>query len=103
MSVLPQKREKCTEMSRGHNHVTHCGHSQGCGPQECMAFQPMTDAGKKENLRATVVGFHLILGDVFLNYNNGRDSLMYQNTSSKIEYIPCKIHLDFTTETWNTL
>lgn len=47
---------------------------------------------KKENLRATVVDFHLILGDIHLNNNSGTDSLYYQNTSSKKEYIPCNIH-----------
>lgn len=57
-----------------------------------MAFQPMTDIGKKERRRAAVVAFHLILGDIFLNNNSGTDSLCYQNTSSKKEYIPCKIH-----------
>lgn len=89
MSVLSSTREKYTETSCGNSHGTQHGHSQSCGPQECMAFQPMTDTGKKEKLRATGFGFHLILGDVFLNNNSGTDSLLYQNISSESEYIPC--------------
>lgn len=74
MSVLSESILKYTERSCGNSHGTQCWHSQSCGPQESKTFQPMTDTGQKEKLRAAVAGFHLIIGDIFLNNNSGTDS-----------------------------
>lgn len=90
MSVLSETILKYTERSCGNSLGEQCWHGQSRGPQERMTFQPMTDTGQKEKLRATVVGFHLIIGDIFLNNNSGTDSPYYQNTSSRKEYIICK-------------
>lgn len=72
--------------------VHNAGTVRAVGQRNAWHSSPWQILEKKERRRATVVAFHLILGDIFLNNNSGTDSLYYQNASSKKEYIPCKIH-----------